>query len=411
MARVLVVSQYFPPELGAAQNRVGAFVSGLADQGHELTVVCEQPNHPAGIYHPGYGRRPVVVERDGTVTVRRLWVAASPRKTKLRRIAFYGSFAAAVSVAMAALPRHDVLFISSPPLPAALVAGGLAVARRTPFVLDVRDIWPAAAEALGELSDRRVLRALEVGERFLYEHAARVTTTTQAFCRHIDGIAGRPVAEYLPNGASDALLELPEPAREESRPFLVGYVGNLGVAQGLDAVLDAADRLRDARVRFLLVGDGPRAAELRSDRDRRGLDNVDLRPGVPPDRVAEFLLAADALLVPLGAQPLLDAFIPSKLYDAMAVGRPVIASVRGEAAELVRESGCGLLVPPENGDALARTVLKLARDPEGARALGRAGRDTARRHARSRQVDRLHELIVEASAKPAPRDVNAPSRG
>jgi glycosyltransferase involved in cell wall biosynthesis len=411
VARVLVVSQYFPPELGAAQNRVGAFVSGLAIRGHELTVVCEQPNHPAGIYHPGYGRRPVVVERDGSVTLRRLWVAASPHKTKLRRIGFYGSFAAAASVAIAVLPRHDVLFTSSPPLPAALVAGGIAVARGTPLVLDVRDIWPAAAEALGELSNRRLLRALEHGERFLYEHAERVTTTTHAFCRHIDGIAGRPVAEYLPNGASDALLDMPEPARDRSRPFLVAYVGNLGVAQGLDAVLDAADRLRGAPVRFLLVGDGPRAAELRSARDVRRLDNVELRPGVPPDRVADVLMAADALLVPLGAQPLLDVFIPSKLYDAMAVGKPVIASVRGEAAELVRGSGCGLLVPPEDGEALARGVLTLARDPGRARALGRAGRETARRHARSRQVDRLNELIVEASAKPVPREVNEPSRG
>jgi glycosyltransferase involved in cell wall biosynthesis len=401
MARVLVVSQYFPPELGAAPNRIGAFVDGLAARGHELTVVCEQPNHPAGIFHSGYGRRPVVVDRAERVTIRRLWVVASPRKSKLRRIAFYGSFAAAASAALATLPRHDVLLTSSPPLPGSLAAGGYAVARRTPLVLDVRDIWPAAAEALGELSNRRLLQALRRGERFLYAHAHRVTTTTRAFCRHIDGIAGRAVAEYLPNGASDALLDLPGPERPTDRSFVVAYAGNLGVAQGLDAVLDAAERLRAEPVRFLLVGDGPRFAELRAARDVRRLDNVELRPGVPVGQIGEVLLAADALLVPLGAQPLLDDFIPSKLYDAMAVGRPVIASVRGEAAELVRGSGCGLVVPPEDGEALAASVLEFARDGERARALGRAGRETARRHARSRQLDRLHELIVAASAQGA----------
>src|SRR5436190_10898996 len=146
--RILVVSQFFPPEVGGTQNRLGAFVDGLVAHGHEVTVVCEQPNHPAGVYQPGFGRRALMTERRPGLTVHRLWVATSPRKTPIRRLAFYGTFAAGAAALVGTAARHDVLFVTSPPLPGALAAAAAARLRRMPFVMDVRDIWPAAAEAL-----------------------------------------------------------------------------------------------------------------------------------------------------------------------------------------------------------------------------------------------------------------------
>jgi glycosyltransferase involved in cell wall biosynthesis len=395
--KVVVVSQYFPPEAGATQNRMAAFVDGLAARGHEVSVICEQPNHPAGVFHPGFGRRPLVMERNGRRTVRRLWVAASPRKTTLRRLAFYGSFAAGAAVTTALQPGADVLFATSPPLPGAFAAALAARGRRTPFVLDVRDLWPAAAEALGELSGRVPLAAMARAERWLYRNAARVTATTRPFCRHIDRVAGRPVSAHLPNGALDELLELDVPPRRDAGTFVVGYVGNLGIAQGLGIVLDAAERLRDADVRFLVVGDGPLAEQLRQERRRRELDSVEIRPGVPVERLADVLVGCDALLVPLRAHPLLADFIPSKLYDAMAVGRPAIVAAEGEAAALARETGCGVVVGPEDGEALAAAILDLAADRSKARALGSAGREAAAGHARSRMVERLESVLQEAA--------------
>jgi glycosyltransferase involved in cell wall biosynthesis len=396
--RILVVSQYFPPEAGATQNRLQSFVDGLVARGHEVTVVCEQPNHPAGVFHPGFGHRPVITERADGLTVRRLWVAASRRKTRPRRLAFYGSFALGAAAVLLAERRHDVVFATSPPLPGALAAALAARARRTPFVLDVRDIWPAAAQALGELSSRRLVSVLERAERYLYRTSARVTATTRPFCRHIDRIAGRPVAVHLPNGARDDLFELPLRPRPDNGTFVVGYAGNLGLAQGLQIVFDAADRLRREDVRFLIVGDGPLAGDFQARRDRRELDAIDLHGAVPASEVGEILLSCDALLVPLRRHALLADFIPSKLYDAMAVGRPVILAATGEAAAVVSEARCGVVVPPEDGDALASVVRRLARDRERARALGESARAAAAPYARSRQIVRLEEVLADAAA-------------
>jgi len=394
---VLLVSQYYPPEPGATQNRLGAFVAGLGARGHRVTVICEQPCHPAGIFHSGFGHRPVISERTDRTTVHRLWVAASPQKNPTRRMAFYGTFAAGVTATVCALPRHDVMFASSPPLPGVLTAAAAAAIRRTPLVVDVRDIWPAAAEALGELSHPRLVRTFERAEAWLYRRAARVTATTRPFCEHIDRIAGRRVSVHLPNGALDELLAMPDRSPAQGNGFVVGYAGNLGIAQGLDIVLDAAERLRDLNARFVLVGDGPVGDHLRTEQRTRRLSNVEIRHSVPVSEVGSFLQDCDALLVPLSRHPLLADFIPSKLYDAMAVGRPAIVAATGEAAALVREAEAGVVVPPEDGAALAAAVRDLSRDPALVRRLGEAARDAANGLGRSRQVERLEAVLAEAS--------------
>lgn len=397
--RILVVSQYFAPEAGATQNRMGSFVDGLLARGHEVTVICEQPCHPGGVFQPGYGRRPVITERAPGYVVHRLLVAASPRKTTARRLAFYGTFAAGAAAASALVSRHDVAFFTSPPLPGVLAASAVLAARRVPLVVDIRDIWPAAAEALGELSNRRLIAAFERAERWLYASAARVTATTRPFCAHIDRVAGRGVSMHLPNGALDDLVALPDTDPPGDGPFTVGYAGNLGIAQGLGIVLDAAERLRGEPVRFVLLGDGPLGFQLRDEAARRGLDDVEFRPGVPVEQVSAFLQSCHALLVPLRDHDLFDDFIPSKLYDAMAVGRPAIVAARGEAPALVRESGGGLAIEPEDGKALAEAVLALASDPDRARRLSAAGREAGRHLARSRQVERLETVLAQAAER------------
>ncbi len=396
--RIALVSQYYVPETGATQNRMQAFASGLASLGHDVIVVCEQPNHPEGIYPPGWGRRPVVTAREDGITVHRLWVATSPAKTTRRRLAFYGSFAAGALATVTALPRLDVIFATSPPLPGAWAGAVAARLRRVPFVLDVRDLWPAAAAALGELTNHGVLRVFEAGERWIYRTAATVTATTRPFCRHIDGVAGRKVAEHVPNGALDSLVSLPDRAPPNG-DFVVGYAGLMGIAQGLGIALDAAQELRDAGVtgvKFSMVGSGPLALALEAERDRRGLDTVTFGAPVPVREIGDFLQSSHALLIPLRNDPLLEDFIPSKLYDAMAVGRPVLLAAGREAAALVHDAGCGVVVEPENGAALAKAVRALADDRDWARSLGAAGRRAAAMHARSRQIERLDEILRHA---------------
>jgi glycosyltransferase involved in cell wall biosynthesis len=397
--RITVVSQYFRPEPGATSNRLDTFARALAARGHDVEVICEQPNHPAGVFHPGYGRRPVQVEREDQILVRRIWVAASPIKTTARRLAFYGTFAVGAALALAAARRPEVVFASTPPLPGVLAVAAAARARRIPLVADVRDPWPAAAEALGELSNARLIALFERAERGLYRQAAAVTAATRPFCGHIDALAGRPVSVHLPNGALDALVALPESPPSPGNQFVVGYAGNLGIAQGLGIALDAAEKLSDSPVRFVLLGDGPLRHDLEGEARRRGLTNVEFRPGVPADEVAGFLQECDALLVPLRDHALLGDFIPTKLYDAMAVGRPALVAARGEAAALTAETGAGLVVAPEDGDALAAAARRLIEEDGLAAELGRAGRAVAPRFARSRQVDTLEAVLTEAAAR------------
>jgi glycosyltransferase involved in cell wall biosynthesis len=396
--RIAVASQYYPPEPGATQNRLGTFVDALAARGHEVDVVCEQPNHPAGVFQPGFGKRPLQVERNGRVTVRRVWVAASPTKTTARRLAFYGTFAIGGAATVAASRRPDVLFASTPPLPGVLGVAAAARARKIPLVVDVRDLWPAAAEALGELSNARLLDLFKRAERGLYRQAAAITATTRPFCRHIDAVAGAEKSVHLPNGALDSLVALPRTDPPPPDPFVIGYAGNLGIAQGLGIALDAAELLRDKPVRFVLLGDGPLKRELQAETQRRGLEHgVEFRPGVPVDEVAAFLQSCHALLVPLRDHPLLGDFIPSKLYDAMAVGRPALVALRGEGAALAEETGAGLVVAPEDGAALAAAIERLRNEEGLAERLSRAGKEAAQGLARSRQVDKLEEVLARCA--------------
>ena len=391
--RILVVSQYYAPEVGATQNRMRAFVEALLARGHDVTVICEQPNHPNGVFQPGYGSRPLARERGGRLTIYRVWVVTSPRKTTIRRLLFYGSFAAGAFAVTMSIPRPDVLFTTSPPLPGPLAVAFAAKLRRVPVVLDVRDIWPAAAEALGELGNRRVLGAFERAERWLYDNCAAVTATTEPFCRHVDETAGRQIAMHLPNGALDELVDLPATQPPQNGRFRLGYFGNFGIAQGLNIALDAAELLKHDPVDLLLVGGGPRDAQLRQEVEQRGLTNLEVRPQVPTSRVGELMQSCHALLVPLRDHPILAKFFPSKVYDAMAVGRPAIVAATGEAERFVSDHGCGLAIAPEDGPALAAAVRQLAQNRELTRDLGARGKALAAEYARSRQAWRLCDLL------------------
>jgi glycosyltransferase involved in cell wall biosynthesis len=297
-----------------------------------------------------------------------------------------------------ATPRPDVVFTSSPPLPGALTVAAAARLRHIPYVLDVRDLWPAAAEALGELSNQRLITAFEHAERWLYRHAVTVTATTNPFCAHIDArsVPGRAV--HLPNGALDELLDVQPAEGRPPQPFTIGYAGNFGIAQGLGIVLDAAEALRDRPVRFRLIGDGPIKAEFVAERDRRDLAGiVETRASIPTAEIGAMLVDCDALLVPLRDHPLLRDFIPSKLYDAMALGRPALVAAAGEPHDLVESAGAGLAVAPEDGPGLAAAIERLRTDPDGARAMGDAGRLAARDLVRSRQVERLETVLIAAA--------------
>jgi glycosyltransferase involved in cell wall biosynthesis len=398
--RVILLSQYFPPEVGATQSRVQAFAEYLAAQGHAVTVICEFPNHPHGVIPEIYRGKIYQDDRSNPYRVLRVRVLASAEKTQLTRMRFYLSY---MSLAAAVAPlagRADVVFATSPPLFTGVV--GLAVARynRAPLVLDVRDLWPAAAVSLSQMGGGLSLEIATWLEKLLYRQASVVTAVTRPFCAAIDAARQRgPAAVLLPNGTLDAFFVEDEASERlgSSDDFLVTFAGTHGIAQALPSVLDAADRL-DGSARIALVGEGPVKPLLVEEAQRRELGNVEFHAQRSPTNIPAVLRGSDALLVPLSAHPTFADFVPSKMIDFMAVGRPVVLSAQGEAARILAAAGAGVAVPPENPEALAGAIRWLSAHPDAASEMGKRGKEYARRRLRGVQAERLEEVLLDCVA-------------
>ena len=307
--RILFLTQFFPPEVGATQARMHHFARRLAEKGHGVTVITELPNHPKGVVFPGYRRRLFRRTKEDNVDVIRLWVYASPRKSALRRLLFYFSymFNAVLAGLFLARGRYDIIFATSPPLPVVLAAYWVALFKRRPFVMDVRDLWPAVGVAIGEIRGKAMVRMGERLEGFLYRKAAAITCVTRGFMDYmaVNGIA-REKVYFLPNGTVPEVFH-PERVDHSLRrrlglehKFVVGFCGNHGVAQGLPSVLEAAGLLREQEdIAFLFVGEGPAKQSLLDTKSREQLDNVLLLPQVPVDEIACYINACDVMLAPL----------------------------------------------------------------------------------------------------------------
>ena len=398
--RILLVSQYFAPEVGATQTRMQAFAEYLSELGHHVTVIAEFPNHPHGVMPADYRGRVMEDDRSNPYRVIRVWVKTSAEKTQMTRLSFYVSF---MSLATAVAPlagRPDVVLATTPPLFTG--AAGLAIARmsRAPFVLDVRDLWPAAATSLMQISPGWETRAAEIFEQRLYRSATCVTAVTEPFCAHIDRLrGGGPPTKLLPNGTLERFFVDLETMPTDrlgvaDDKFLVTFAGTLGIAQALPAAIEAAERLNGS-VEFAFVGEGPVKESVVALTREKGLTNVAFHPQRPIEDIAPVLAGSDALLVTLSAHPTFEQFVPSKMIDFMAVGRPVILAAAGEAAQVLQQSGAGIAVPPEDPDALAEAVTWLAGHPAEATQMGERGRAFAATRLRSVQAAELEQLLLE----------------
>lgn len=378
---------------------------GLAARGHAVEVICEVPNHPQGRIHDGYRRRLRVRRQADGYGVTHLWVHTSERKTTLGRLLFYGSYLALATAAGSLRRRPDVVLASSPPLPVAMAGDAVARRHRVPWVMDVRDLWPEAAVALGELSDERLVRLIGRAAGALYERAAAVTTVTEPFRAHIAGAVSRPEKVTLvPNGTTQFWLDGAGVAPDRAGlglpadRFLTTFAGNVGTAQGLEAAIDAAALAGDGH-RLLILGDGPARERLERHAAAVAPGRVEFRGQVDPELARRYLRSSDCLLVSLGAHPELAPFVPSKLYDCCAVGRPVVVAAAGEPPRLVRESGAALAVPPGDGAALASALRRLQEDPALRAQLEDRGPRFARGNLREAAIERLAAVVESAAAR------------
>lgn len=404
--RILFVSDNFPPESNAPASRLYEHARHWVRAGHEVTVITCAPNFPEGRVYPGYANRWRQTESVDGIRVVRVKTYMTANEGVLRRTLDYASFMCA-SVAAGVLERRpDVVVATSPQFFAGL--GGLALSRllQAPFVFEVRDLWPASIVAVGAMRDGRLIAALERLELSLYRSARALVVVTAAFRQHIAdrGIPADKI-HVIPNGAdlSWCAPRARDPVfiaeqRLEDR-FVVGYIGTHGMAHGLERVLDAAELLRDSpEVAFFFAGGGAERVALEKSVARRGLGGVRLVPRQPKERMPALWSACDLTLIPLRDDPVFAGVVPSKLFEAMAHGVPVLMSVpEGEATALVREQGCGVIIPPEDPAALAAAIRTLSRSPERLAELGARGLAAAPRYSRERQARRMLSVLEQAA--------------
>jgi colanic acid biosynthesis glycosyl transferase WcaI len=402
--RLLIFSQHFPPETVATGRRASDLAESLTSRGHEVTVITGRPNHPSSLGLPFCQRAAAGESGEQGYRILRVPVFRSPDGGILKRLLTYFTFMLSAACRGIAQARPDAILAVSP-LPAGLAALPAHWWHRAPLIFDLQDIWPDSALAVGVMQRSWPFRMLRRLEQFFYRRCARVVGITEGFRHYLQtlGLPRERVA-VVPNGVQWQLFAGVEPNEElrRSRPlagkYVVGYVGNIGLAQGLETVLDAAERLRDEPVAFLLVGEGMDKARLRELAHARGVENVQFLQGVPREEVPPILAACDAFLLILRKDPLFEITIPSKLYEYMAAGKPILCSVGGEAAELVSGLGCGLPASPSDSAALAESVRGLRANPQWGRLLGEAGADSVRElFSRDSLMDTYAELVENAT--------------
>jgi len=379
--RVTFLTHYFPPEVGPAQTRLHELAKRLIKAGQAVRVVTGFPSYPAGVVFTGYRGMLFMEDRVDGIRVLRTWVFATRSRGFLGRILNYMSFPVSSLLATRKLGRTDVIYVQSPPLFTGLAALWFARLKRAPFIFNVSDIWPQSAVELGILRNRFAIRIAEMLERHIYRRAARITVPTPGI---LERLAARGVPReklfLLTNGVDTAAYQAATSDLELSRQLgldghkVFMYAGLHGLAQGLDVILEAAKLTRNPEVLYVFVGDGADKAALVAKAQAEGISNVRFLPIQPTSTLPALLKLVYATVIPLRRLDLFKTALPSKLFDSMAAGRPIVAPLWGEAAALVETADCGLVVEPEDAGALQQAVEKLAADPELARRLGEQGR-------------------------------------
>lgn len=406
--RIILLTQYFPPETGAPQNRLFATATSLQARGAEVTVLTAMPNYPENRVQKGYRGRWYVKEMLNGIPVHRAWIFVSASRGMLARLFNYFSFVfSALIVGSLRLRRSDVLLVESPPLFLGITAMLLARVKRAKMVFNVSDLWPESAVQLGLVTNRTLIQWSTLLEMRCYRRSAVIIGQTQGIVSDIQRRCPGKKVLWIPNGVDLAAIGSSQhdpvgEARSElgfgANDLVFAYAGIIGHAQGLDVILRAAALLRERKdVHFLILGDGPDKERLMKLKDRIGDINVRFLDRMPRHALLALLRAIDAVVVPLRKNDLFKGAIPSKIFEALALRKPIVLGVEGEARELFIDNGKGgIAFEPENEEALARAVLAYHADRSLLAQHGANGERYVRQHFdRERINDRLWQALNE----------------
>lgn len=380
--KLAILTQYYPPEIGAPQRRLSSLAGHFVQAGHEVEVLAAMPNYPLGRIYDGYGGVLRHETRDG-VRVTRTFIYPTQRTSFTHRLANYFSFVASSAVAgTVSLGHPDYLMVESPPLFLGLSGMWLRRVRHTRVIFNVSDLWPETAVRLGVVREGSIIHRVSTWlERRCYRDAWLVTGQSKEIVAGIEAVAPGTRTYHLSNGVDSSEFGAERATSDARRTLGDGrcitlYAGLHGIAQGLNQILDVAAALQgEDGPDFVFLGDGPKKAELQQAAKDRGLEHVRFLDARPSNELAPLLAAADILVVPLGYA--IPGAVPSKLYEAMASAKPIVLVAGGEPASIVESSGAGLVVPPGDTPGLAGALRRLRDDPALRDELGSNGRRAA----------------------------------
>lgn len=409
--KILIFTQHFPPETVATGRRAFDLAESLSERGHRVTVITGVPNHPSSLGRSYCRVAPRAESAPAGYRIIRVRVFRSTDTQALKRFLTYATFVLSAALAGLRQERPDVILAVSP-LPTGLAALPVHWLRHSPLVFDLQDVWPDSAMAVGVMRPGLVLRSLRRLERFFYSHCQLIVGISKGFKQYLVGLGVRPErVAVIPNGVDIEMFSGINGNREFQRShhlegkFVVGYTGNLGLAQGLDTLLDAAAVLRGAPIRFLLVGEGTDKLRIMQCAAQRRLQNVEFVGGVSREHIPSILALCDALLLILRRDPLFKITIPSKLYEYMVAGKPILCSVGGEAAGLVAACRCGLPIAPSDTAALVEALQHLMRNHALCRNLGEMGIDSAQKYFSRRLLMAHYAELMERLVRTVPEPV------
>lgn len=410
LMHILFLSDNFPPEVNAPASRTFEHCREWVRRGHRVTVVTCAPNFPRGKVFAGYRNRLWQLERIEGIEVIRVWSYISANEGFAKRVLDYVSYAAAATVASLFVRRCDIVVGTSPQFFTAVAAWAVGALKRIPFIFELRDLWPESIKAVGAMRQSRAIEWLERLELFLYRRADRIISVTHAFRDNLvrRGI-DRDKVDVITNGVDiERFRAMPKDVLLVEQLglgglFVAGYIGTHGMAHALDTLLDAAGILRarpaGRSIRLILLGDGAEKAALKARATREQLDNVLFIDSVPKEEVARYWSVLDVSIIHLKATELFTTVIPSKLFESMGMGIPIVHGVAGESAQIVTETKAGVCFASEDAGQLADVLENLSQAPETVAELRRNGLAAAPNYDRNRLAAEMLAVLEVAASR------------
>lgn len=384
--KLLILTQYFPPEVGAPQNRLYELALRLRSKGIDISVLTAMPNYPQMVVHKEYKGKCYCKEDMNGLKIHRSWIYVSKSKSIIPRLINYFSFVfSSLWFGLFKIKKQDVLLVESPPLFLGITAYLLSRAKGAKMIFNVSDLWPESAEKLEIINNKTLLSLATKLEEFCYRKSALITGQTQGIVRNIKSRFPNKKVYWLKNGVDIKFYDVNKTQSQSNawrkangyseEDFILFYGGIIGHAQGLDIILNAAKISEDKpKIKFVMLGSGPEKERLLALKEELKLNNLEFYDAVPKTKMQEIIMDMNATIVPLKKLDLFKGAIPSKIFENLALKKPILLGLEGEAKELfIDEGNCGLAFEPENKEDLVKQILTLYNNPELSKHLGENG--------------------------------------